>query len=154
MRIAKVHSHAGVVGQLFVQRHLFALVVGERLAHGLSNVAKLVRKDFQHISRAGKLWMRQLDEHEQSAGTLDQSAQGTGVALVFDEVSLPVAGKLPVLDLWRAHMDADHVRNLAAPVLAFAGWRAFIAGLAQVGDQFLEQLAHRLSEDAVVDGFV
>ena len=51
--------------------------------------------------------MWQLDEPEQSASTLDQSAHGTGVALVFDEVSLPVAGKLPALDLWRAHMDAD-----------------------------------------------
>ncbi len=28
VRVAKVHGHAGVVGQLFVLRHLFALVIG------------------------------------------------------------------------------------------------------------------------------
>lgn len=47
VRIAKVHGHAGADGQLFVQRHLFALVVGERLAQGLGNGAKLVREGLQ-----------------------------------------------------------------------------------------------------------
>lgn len=86
VRIAKVHGHAGVVRQLFVQRHLFSLVVGERLAKVLGNGAQLVREGLQHIGRAGGLLgMWQLNEHEQSAGTLDQSAHGAGVALAFDE---------------------------------------------------------------------
>lgn len=72
VRIAKVHGNAGVYGQLFVQRHLFALVVGESLARGLSNGAQLVREGLQHIGRAGGLWMWQFDEHEQSAGTHDK----------------------------------------------------------------------------------
>lgn len=50
----------------------------------------------------------------------DKRAHGTGVALAFDEGSLPVAGKLPVFDHWRAHVDAEHVKHLAAPVLAIA----------------------------------
>lgn len=78
VRIAKLHDHAGVDGQLFVQRHLFALFVGEHLAQGLSNVAQLVSEGLQHIGRAGGLGMWQLDEHEQSAGTLDQRAHGAG----------------------------------------------------------------------------
>lgn len=154
VRIAKVHGHARVDGQLFVQRHLFALVVGERLAQGLRNGAQLVREGLQHIGCAGGLGMWQLDQHEQSAGTLDQSAHGTGVALAFDEIALPVTWKLAVLDLGWAHMDAEHVGNLPTPVLAPAARCALVAGLAQVGDQFLAQLAHRLGVDAVVDGFV
>ena len=154
VRVAKVHGHAGVDGQLFVQRHLFALVIGERLAHGLGNGTQLVREGLQHMGRAGGLGMRQFDQHEQSAGALDQSAHGTGIALALDEVAFPVARKLSVLGLWRAHMDAEHVRNLPTPVLAFAAWRSFVAGLVQVGNQFLAQLAHRLGVDAVVDGFV
>ncbi len=129
MKITKIHGYAGVDGQMFVQRHLFALVVGERLAKGLGNGAKLVLKGLQHIGRADWIGLWKLYDHEQSAGTLDQSAHGNSVALAFDEVSHPVAGKLPVLDLWRAHLEAEHVRNRASPVLAFAAWRAFITGL-------------------------
>lgn len=154
VRIAKVHGHAGVDGHLFVQRHLFALVVGERLAQRLGNGLQFVREGLQCIDHAGGLVMWQLDEHEQSAGRLDQSAHGAGVALVVDKVSLQVTGKLPIHDLWWANMDAEHVRNLTAPVLAFASCRAFNKGLAQVGDQFLAQFAHRFSVDPVVDGFV
>ncbi len=99
VRIAQVHGHAGVDGQLFVPRYLFAPVVGERLAQWLVNGAQLVREGLQHIGRAGGLGMWQLDEHEQSDGTLDQNAHGAGVALAIDEVFLPVARKLPVLDI-------------------------------------------------------
>lgn len=31
-----------------------------------------------------------------------------------------MAGKLPVFDHWRAHVDAELVKHLAAPVLALA----------------------------------
>ncbi len=106
------------------------------------------------MGRASGLVMRRLDQHEQSAGAHDQSAHRTGIALALDEVAFPMAGKLSVLDLSRAHMDAEHVRNLPTPVLAFAAWRSVVAGLAQVGNQFLAQIAHRLGVDAVVDRFV
>ena len=66
--------------------------------------------------------MWRFDKREQSTGTLDQSAHGIGVAL-------PVAGKLPVLNLWRGQMDAEHVRNLAAPVLAVIAWRNLLRAL-------------------------
>ena len=137
-----------------MQRHRFALVVGERLAQALGNGAQLVSEGLQYIDRAGGLGMRQLDQHEQSAGTLDQSANGTGVTLAFDEITLPVTWKLAVFDLGWAHMDAEHVGNLPTPVLALAAQRALVASLAQVGDQFLAQFAHRLSVNAVVEGFV
>jgi hypothetical protein len=37
-------------------------------------------------------------------------------------------------------MDAEHLWNLASPVLAFAAQCSFVVGLAQTGDQFLAQL--------------
>ena len=154
MRFAKLNGHARVDGQLFVQRILFALVVGEHLAQGMGNHARLVSEGLQHIGRAGGLGMWQLDQHEQSAGTLDQSAHGTCFALPFDEITISVTRKLPVFELGWAHMDAEHVGNLPSPALALAARCAPIASLAQVGDQFLAQLAHRLSVNAVSDGFV
>ena len=72
--------------------------VGERLAHGLSNGAQFVGEGLQQIGCAGGLWMWRFDEREQSTGTLDQSAHGIGVAL-------PVAGKLPVLNLCQRQSD-------------------------------------------------
>ena len=132
MWVAKVHGHARVRSQLFVQCQLFALVVGERLAHGLGDGAQLIGEGLQHIGRACRLGVRQLDQHEQSAGAFYQGANGTGIALALDEVTFPVAGKLPVLDLWRAHMDAEPVRNLALTVRC-----ALVMGLKQVGNQLL-----------------
>lgn len=69
-------------------------------------------------------------------------------------VSLSVAGKLTFLDLWRAYMHAGYFRILPVSVLAFAAWRVFITGLAQVGNHLLPQFAHRLSVDAFVNVFV
>lgn len=61
VRVTKVHRHAGVLCQLLVQRHLSALVVGERLTQGLCNADQLVCKRLQHIGCAGRLGVWQLD---------------------------------------------------------------------------------------------
>ncbi len=98
--------------------------------------------------------MRQLDEHQQPAGSFDQCAHGTRISLAFDEVALPVPGELPVFNLRWTHMDAEHVGNLASSVLAFATQCSFVVGLAQTGDQFPAQLSDGLGVDAVVDRLV
>jgi hypothetical protein len=72
------------------------------------------------------------------------------MSTALDEVALPVAGELPILNLRRAHMDAHHVRDLTSAVLSFAARHALVVGLAQGGDQ----LAHGLGVDAVVDARV
>lgn len=83
-----------------------------------------------------------------------QRTHGAGVAFTLDEIALPVTGELPILDLRRAHMDAEHVRDLPAPVLPLAARQAFVVGMAQAGDQLAAKLAHGLGVDAVVDGLV
>lgn len=45
-------------------------------------------------------------QHHQARGALDQRANGAGIAFALDEVAIPVAGQLAILDLGRAHMDA------------------------------------------------
>jgi len=154
VRTAIVHGHASVDCQLFVQRHCFPLIVGERLTHRLSDGAQLFCEGLQDIGGTGRRVVWQLDQHGQSAGALDQGANGTGVALALDEVNLPVAGELPVLNLGRAHMDAQDARNVATPVLPLAARGALVADLAQVGNEFLAKLAHGLRVEAVVVDFV
>jgi hypothetical protein len=61
VRIAEVHGHTGVGCQLFVQRHFFPLIVGERLAHVLSDGAQLVCKGMPDICCTGRLGMWQLN---------------------------------------------------------------------------------------------
>ncbi len=50
-------------------------------------------------------------------------------------------------------MDAELIRDMAAPILAFAAQDAFVARLSQIGNQFLAPFAHRLGVDAAVDRF-
>lgn len=154
VRVAEVHRNAGVGRQLLVARHLQALVVGQSLAHWLSNAIELVREGLQHAGRAGRLGGRQLDQHQQPAGALDQRAHGAGVARPLDQVTLPVAGELALGHLGWAHVNAEHVRDLPAPILAFAARGAFVSGLTQAGYQLALELAHGLGVDAVVDGLV
>ena len=104
VRVAKVHRHAGVLCQLLVQRHFSPLAVGERLTQGLCNANQLVCKRLQHIGCAGRVGVWQLDQHQQAAGSLHQSAHCAGVGLAFNQVPLPMPRKLSILDLRRAYV--------------------------------------------------
>jgi len=65
-----------------------------------------------------------------------------------------VAGHQTIVDLGQPHMDADHVGNRATPISAARSRQAFVAVLAQTGNQFATQLTARLSIDGVVNRFV
>lgn len=66
----------------------------------------------------GRIGMGELDQHHQAGGALEQHANGTGVVGSLDEVALPVARQLAVLDLWWAHVDAQQVLDFPSPVFA------------------------------------
>jgi len=104
----------------------------------------------------GSRWLGvgQLHQHQKTVAALDQGAHRTGVAFSLDQVSFPMAGELPVLDLGRAQVDAEHAADLPAAVLALAARQALVVRVAQAGDQVTAKLAHGLGVDAVVDGFV
>jgi len=59
-----------------------------------------------------------LRQQHQATGAFNQHADGRLVAGALDEVAFPVTWHHPVVDLRRAHMDAHHVGDLAAPVSA------------------------------------
>lgn len=130
VRVTEVHRHARVLGELFVQCHLFALVVRQALAHGLDNALQLVREGLHDVGRTGKLERRELDQYEQAAGALDQGAHSAGVASALDEVTFPVPWELAVFNLGWPHMDAEHVWDLATAIFALATRQAFVLRLA------------------------
>ena len=151
VRVTEVHHHARVGRQLSVARHLLALVVGQGLAHRLSDAAQLGREAFQ--GRGGRR-IGQLDQHHQARAAFEQNAHRRTVACAFDEVALPVAGEGPVSGLGWAHMNAQQIGHLAPAVLAPAAWHALGFGPAQTGNEILAQLALGHGVDAGVDALV
>lgn len=152
MRVTKVHRNACVVTQLLVQRHLTALVVGHAVAHGLCNAEQLICKALEHVGRASRLGLRQLDQHHQAAGTLNQGAHSAGVGGTLDQVALPVAREQAVLYVGWAQVNAEHVWDLPTPVLPFTSGHTFVTRMAQGLYQVLLELPDGLGINAVVDG--
>jgi hypothetical protein len=69
--------------------------------------------------------MGQYEQYTQPCAAFDQRAYRTGVGQTLDQVTLPMAGKLPVLDLGRAHMNAQELANLPAQVFPLARGQRF-----------------------------
>ena len=65
-----------------------------------------------------------------------------------------MARKLPVSDFGRAHMNAQQVGHLPAPVLAPGAWPAFGPSPAQTGHELTLELASGLDIDDIINGFV
>ncbi len=84
--VTEVHRHARVGGQLLVQRHLLALVVRHALPHGLCNSKQLFCKGLHDMGSTGGLELRQLYQHKQAAGALDQGAHSSCIASTLDEL--------------------------------------------------------------------
>ncbi len=151
VRITEVHHHTRVGCQLSVARHLLALVVGQRLAHGFGDAAQFGREALQ--CRGGRR-IGQLDQHHQSGTALEQYTHGRAVTRPLDEIALPVAGKGPVAGFGRAHMDAQQIGHLTPAILAPAARHALGLGPTQTGDQVLAQLTLGHGVDAGVDALV
>ncbi len=96
-------------------RHFFALVVGKGLSQRRGNRAEFCRKARQRGSGGGVF---HLGEQHQAAGPLDQNADRRLISGALDEVALPMPRQQSVFDFGRPNMNADHIRNLSAPVCA------------------------------------
>src|SRR3979490_1500801 len=73
------------------------------------------------------------------------------IGLALDQVALPMAQHLPIFNLWWAHMDAEHFRDLSAPIHTARSRSAGGLALAQTDDQFLAQFTDRQGVDRVVN---
>lgn len=104
--------------------------------------------------------MGQLDQYQQTRAALDQGADCAGIARTLElpapliRSPLPVARKLPALNLRWTHVDAQQASNLAAPVLPTRARPAFGTGHAQASHKLAFELASQLCIDDVIDGFV
>lgn len=151
VRVAEIHADVGVARQLLMLAHLAPLVVGERLAKWLRDLVELGGEGRQR--RLGRC-IGHARQQYQARGALDQHAHAGAVHGAFDEVALPMARHGAVVHLGRAQVDADHVGDLAAPVLATRAGAAGAAALAQAGDEGLAQLTLGVGVDGVVDALV
>ena len=129
------------------------MVVGHAQAQRLRNAVELVGEGLLHVRCAGRIGVRQFHQDKQAARALDQRTHRAGVARALDEVTLPVPGKHSILDLWRARMDAHHVRNQTAPVLTLASRHPLVVGVTKAVNQVAAQLPHGLGVNTAVDGF-
>lgn len=57
-------------------------------------------------------------------------------------------------NLWRALVNAEHVRDMPPAIFAFAARQSLVVRMAQGSDQFFTQLPNWLGIDALVDGLV
>lgn len=137
-RLAEVHLHACGLGELLVPGPLFALIVGERLAHGLGHLVELGREGGQGTLCSG---IGHATQQHQACAAFDQHTHGRAVVGALDKVALPMPRHKPVIDLRWAHMNAEHLGNLASPILPRRAWPAATAPLAQQGKQLLR--SHR-----------
>ena len=148
VRVAEVNSDPCLLGDFSMPRHLPALVVGHALAHRQRHA---VERCTEALHRRGRRCVVHLHQHQVATGALHQRAYRRGVGLTLDQVALPMPRHQPVFDLWRANMNADHLRDLAAPIHATRARPARRLALAQADDQLLAQLADRQGIDRVID---
>lgn len=139
MGVAEVHTHPGGGGEFGVPGHLLVLAVGERLAHRRGDAAQLGRKARQQ---------------HQAAAALDEHSDGGAVGRAPDQIALPVPRHLALVHLGRAHVDADHLGDVAAPVRSSGTGHARAATLTQAGDELAAQLSPRVGVDRGVDRLV
>ena len=86
--------------------------------------------------------------------SLNQRTSGGRIARTLDQIALPMARHDAVFDFRRAHMDADHVRNGAAPICTPSARSPTLAGLALAGDLLGTQLTARHGVKRGVAGLV
>lgn len=164
VRVRKVDLQSRAFSQLLVKRHLLALVVRQRLGQSFIQRAERPFKAPEHVQRCRTV---NLIHHHKAGSSAHQRADRGLVPGTLDEVSLPVAGHQPVVDLGRPHVDAQHVlqhapficdgaatsRPARPPGFAAAARSALCAALLWVWHRwryrwFRERLARRL----VLDG--
>ena len=140
VRVGEVYLDAGQLGERFGLSHFTSPIVGQ--GQTPLRVFAVEHGSESSDCRSGSCMIHfcQCDEERAS---LNQRANGRRIARTLDQIALPMARHDAVFDFWRAHMDAGHVRNAAAPICTPSARSPTLAGLAQAGDQLGTQLTAR-----------
>ena len=148
VRVAEVNRHPSLLGDFSMPRHFSTLVVGHALAHRQRHAIERCTEAFH---RRGRRRVVHLHQHQVATGSLHQRAYTRGVGFALDQVAFPMPWHQPVFDLRWAHMDADHLGNLAAPIHTTRARSACRLALPQADDQLLAQFTDRQGIDRVID---
>ena len=146
--LAEVHRHAQRGGDLGVQRHLAALVPGQRPAQLRRQV--LHRVDDGVADGVGGVPAGQVQQDRVPARPLDQGPDRRAVGLAGDQVAFPMPGDLTVGRLFRPLVDHRHVGQPTAALLA----TAMRLAAQPAGTQCLGQLPAQATEVRTVDRLV
>ncbi len=149
--MGEVDFDAGVLRQLRMSRHFAPLVIGEGAAH--SGIEAL-----QDRSKAIRCCVRraviELHQGDMARLAFDQRAHLRAVAGPLDVIAFPMAGHQPFCNVGGAQIDAGHVGNLPAPVVAARTGPALAVPKAQQRNRVGAQLPFGHGVDRLVDGFV
>lgn len=150
VRIAEVDPSSCGCAQSLVPAHLHSLGTGEAARHGRNSRIQFGTIARQRRRCSGDL---HLGQQHQTAGLLQQHAHGGHVARALDEIPLPVARHRPILDLWRAHVDTDHLGDLAPAIRATSAGQADATALfVQAGEKLEALFTARQGVNVGVDG--
>ena len=126
VRIGKEHLDGEPLGQALVFRHLFAPIVGQRLAQRGWH-----RREFPGEPLSGMPCIGPVEpgQNDQARRPFHEAAHGRGVSGPLDEVAFPVAGDGAARHFRRAGGNRRHVRDVAASI---GSPRSRPAGLARL----------------------
>lgn len=148
VRIGKEHLNGEPLGQALVFRHLFAPIVGQRLAQRGRHVPEFPCESLAGTSR---IRARQAGQNDQARRPFHETAHGRGVSGPLDEVAFPVAGDGAARHFRRAGGNRRHVRDVAASIGSPRPRPAGLARLPQGRQQFAAQGAARQYVQARID---
>ena len=149
--IGEIDVHGKLLGDIGVQGHLLAPVVGQGLSEGFGYPAELSREPVVGALGVGAL---HLGQYHQSRRPLDDRTDRGAVPLAFDEIRLPMAGYDTGFDFGRSLGDRNHIRYLSPAVLSSRSRPAFRMTVPEQGDESGTKFAPRGNVDGAVDGLV
>ncbi|MDF0675330.1 MAG: hypothetical protein P0120_13485 [Nitrospira sp.] len=148
VRIGKEHVTGEPLGPALVFRHLFAPIVGQRLAQRGRHVPEFPGESLAGTVRIGA---RHAGPNNQARRSFHEAAHGRGVSGPLDEVAFPVAGDGAARHFRRADGNRRHVRDVAASISSPRPRPTGLVRLPQGRPPFAAQGAARQSVQARID---
>jgi len=152
IRVTEIDSNTGILGDLDMLRHLASLVI--LIRHALpSSQWHSVQRSARAFHGSGGGCIVHLRQNQVIAFQFDEGADSRCIALAFDQVVLPVPGEFTLFHLVRTEVNADHIRDLVAPIDLPSLRLASHFSLPQAVDQLFSKLSDGQRIDSAVDRF-
>ena len=150
VRVGEVDLVAVHLGERFARSHFTPPIVGQGQTPLPVDAVEHGSESSHCRSGSCMIHFCECDEER----SLNQRANGGFIARTLDQIALPRARHDAVFDFRRAHLDADHVRNGAAPIWIPSARPPTLTSLAQAGDLPGTQLTARHGVECGADGLM